>query len=368
MTKSRSDLKQTLITGVIGSDTHIVGNRILSMALEDAGYHVVTLGALTPAEDFIKAAIETAADAIMVSSLYGQGELDCRGFRDMRDLVVHEPDIVLLAGGTDGGNSEVILHNAEMLAAADLNCPFVVAGNRSAADEVEAVLGDAGREVRVVDNVMPDLGTLQIESARAAIRELFIERIVHAKGFDRAPADDPRWNTPESVGRSVREQAEILAQAGVDFFALEMCELIDFAIAATDAALEFDLPVWLGPSARRFPGCATLSVFDEEALDFESLVQRLAPYPAMMMNVMHTPVTDIDEALEIVRRYWRGPVGVYPESGYFTMPNWQFVDVIEPDQLVEMAHRWVDDGVRMVGGCCGLGPAHIAALREAFNP
>ncbi len=183
-----------------------------------------------------------------------------------------------------------------------------------------------------------------------------------------APADDPRWNTPESVGRSVREQAEILAQAGVDFFALEMCEWVDFSVAAIDAAMEFDLPVWLGPSARRFPGCATLSVFDEEALDFESLVQRLARYPAMMMNVMHTPVTDIDEALEIVRRYWRGPVGVYPESGYFTMPNWQFVDVIEPDQLVEMAHRWVDDGVRMVGGCCGLGPAHIAALREAFNP
>ena len=72
-----------LVTGVIGADTHIVGNRILSMALEEAGFEVITLGALTPSEDFVKAAIETAADAIMVSSLYGQGELDCRGFRDM---------------------------------------------------------------------------------------------------------------------------------------------------------------------------------------------------------------------------------------------------------------------------------------------
>jgi len=71
-----------LITGVIGSDTHIVGNRILSRALEQAGFRVVSLGALTPAGDFIKAAVETAADAILVSSLYGQGELDCRGFRD----------------------------------------------------------------------------------------------------------------------------------------------------------------------------------------------------------------------------------------------------------------------------------------------
>jgi methylaspartate mutase sigma subunit len=72
-----------VVTGVIGSDTHIVGNRILSMALEQAGYKVVTLGALTPAVEFIKAAIETNADAILVSSLYGQGELDCRGFREL---------------------------------------------------------------------------------------------------------------------------------------------------------------------------------------------------------------------------------------------------------------------------------------------
>ncbi len=72
-----------MVTGVIGSDTHIVGNRNLTMALEKAGYKVVALGALTPAPDFIKAAVETDADAILVSSLYGQGELDCRGFRDL---------------------------------------------------------------------------------------------------------------------------------------------------------------------------------------------------------------------------------------------------------------------------------------------
>ena len=75
--------KRTLVTGVIGSDTHIVGNRILTMALEAAGYKVVALGALTPAVDFVRAAVETRADAILVSSLYGQGELDCRGFRDL---------------------------------------------------------------------------------------------------------------------------------------------------------------------------------------------------------------------------------------------------------------------------------------------
>ena len=89
---------RTLVTGVIGSDTHIVGNRILTMALEEAGYKVVSLGALTPAEEFIAAAVETNADAILVSSLYGQGELDCRGFRELC-IEAGLQDILIYVGG-----------------------------------------------------------------------------------------------------------------------------------------------------------------------------------------------------------------------------------------------------------------------------
>lgn len=91
-------VNRTLITGVIGSDTHIVGNRILSMALEKAGFTIIALGALTPSADFIKAAVETAADAILVSSLYGLGELDCRGFRE-QCLEAGLDDILLYVGG-----------------------------------------------------------------------------------------------------------------------------------------------------------------------------------------------------------------------------------------------------------------------------
>jgi len=89
---------KTLITGVIGADTHIVGNRILTLALEEAGFNAVALGAITPAEDFVKAAIETDADAILISSLYGQGELDCRGFRDLC-IEAGLDNILLYVGG-----------------------------------------------------------------------------------------------------------------------------------------------------------------------------------------------------------------------------------------------------------------------------
>lgn len=76
---------KTIVLGVIGSDCHAVGNKILDHALTQAGYNVVNIGVLSPQEDFINAAVETNADAILVSSLYGQGELDCRGMREKCD-------------------------------------------------------------------------------------------------------------------------------------------------------------------------------------------------------------------------------------------------------------------------------------------
>lgn len=77
--------KIKLVLGVIGSDCHAVGNKILDYSLTEAGYDVVNIGVLSPQEDFINAAVETNADAILVSSLYGQGELDCRGLREKCD-------------------------------------------------------------------------------------------------------------------------------------------------------------------------------------------------------------------------------------------------------------------------------------------
>ena len=74
--------KGTLVTGGIGADIHNIGLRILESALEDAGFKVVSLGILVSQEEFVKAAVEVAADAILVSSLYGHGELDCPGMRD----------------------------------------------------------------------------------------------------------------------------------------------------------------------------------------------------------------------------------------------------------------------------------------------
>lgn len=75
----------TVVLGVIGSDCHAVGNKIMEHVFTEAGFNVVNIGVLSPQEDFINAAIETKADAIIVSSLYGHGEIDCRGMREKCD-------------------------------------------------------------------------------------------------------------------------------------------------------------------------------------------------------------------------------------------------------------------------------------------
>lgn len=90
--------KTKIVLGVIGADCHAVGNKILNYALIQGGFDVVNLGVLVPQEDFINAAIETGAKAILVASLYGHGEIDCRGLKE-RCSEAGLGDILLYVGG-----------------------------------------------------------------------------------------------------------------------------------------------------------------------------------------------------------------------------------------------------------------------------
>jgi len=74
--------KKRLLTGVIGYDIHYGGNVILQLALKDAGFEVISLGTQVSQKEFIESAIETNADAILVGTMYGMGEIDCKGFGD----------------------------------------------------------------------------------------------------------------------------------------------------------------------------------------------------------------------------------------------------------------------------------------------
>jgi methylaspartate mutase sigma subunit len=88
-----------IVLGVIGSDCHSVGNKILEAFFGEAGFHVVNLGVMVSQEEFIDAAVESDAKAILVSSLYGHGEIDCEGLRQKCQERGLE-DIVLYVGGS----------------------------------------------------------------------------------------------------------------------------------------------------------------------------------------------------------------------------------------------------------------------------
>ena len=93
--------KPTVVTGTVGVDAHVIGTKILSRALREAGFNVVELGAQTPPEEFIKAAQETDADAILMSSLYGMAELDLQGFKE-KCIEAGLEDVILYIGGILG--------------------------------------------------------------------------------------------------------------------------------------------------------------------------------------------------------------------------------------------------------------------------
>lgn len=149
---------------------------------------------------------------------------------DIEEILQIHPDIFLLVGGTDGGNTECILHNARMLAAAPLDFPVIIAGNRTAARECERIL--AGHEVHVCENVMPKFGVLNIEPARKKIREIFLNRIIQAKGLSKAAEllSGILMPTPSAVMKAMR----LLAQGCEDESGIGDLIAVDVGGATTD--------------------------------------------------------------------------------------------------------------------------------------
>lgn len=145
---------------------------------------------------------------------------------DLQEISQLAPDIILLAGGTDGGDEATLLANAQALATIQLDTAVVIAGNRVVADEAAAILRAANYTCRVAANVLPRLGRLEVDGARQAIRDLFLERIVLAKGLQELEAmlGEVVMPTPAAV------------LAGLELYAAEKGDLlaVDLGGATTD--------------------------------------------------------------------------------------------------------------------------------------
>lgn len=129
----------------------------------------------------------TAKAAKMAASSAGAKVVKTYSFEiskaEQDEIYAIDPDLILLCGGTDGGNKEVIISNAKKLCQIDRNFSTIVAGNKSAASEVEAVFNASGKDFVITENVMPEFNKLNIEPAKQKIKELFISKIIDAKGL-----------------------------------------------------------------------------------------------------------------------------------------------------------------------------------------
>ena len=293
-------------------------------------------------------------------------------------------DIIILDGAT---GTELQRRGASMDAAAwcgpatldhdqllrDIHGDYIRAG----ADVVTAntyassrlMLGPAGLADRVVE-----INTRAVEAALAA-REAAgaVGRVAIAGslshmvpvGSGTAVVDASRVPSVGEISDAFHELAGILRAAGVDHIMLEMMYNPTRAPLALEAALSTGLPVWFGMSARRDGRGAVISFDQLEDHPLDAIIDLIPAEGVDVAGFHHTSAEITGEALTLLRDRFAGPLMAYPDSGYFEMPDWQFVDTIDPARLEAFFGEWIGLGVQVIGGCCGLTVEHVDAACRA---
>lgn len=179
---------------------------------------------------------------------------------------------------------------------------------------------------------------------------------------------DPRKHPDDSEAEDAfHELAQILATSGCDLIILEMMYHPTRTPLAINAAIATGLPVWCGFSVRTAKDGSITSYHKPEEFPLYDITALIPENRVAVAGIMHSNVELISEALKIVQRHFDGPTMAYPDSGYFEMPDWNFIDVISPQHFETFCREWIAAGVQIIGGCCGLTIEHIHAAVRARN-
>jgi uncharacterized protein (TIGR01319 family) len=222
--------------GLISCLDQMPGGRIpggfddcLKLACSSAagGLRIVAIGLVRDltAEAAVRASLGAGAKVV---ATYAGGLT--RG--DMAAVTAVRPDLIVLSGGTDGGNRTCIEENADVLAASAMNVPVVVAGNRNARDAVVAKLSAAGKRVFAADNVLPDLHTINTTGCGEVIRQAYMKQIVRAKGLERVQNYVGRIVMP--TPHAVLEACRLVAEGTTETRGLGELLCVDIGGATTD--------------------------------------------------------------------------------------------------------------------------------------
>ena len=161
---------------------------------------------------------------------------------------------------------------------------------------------------------------------------------------------------------NTRDQAVLMASGGCDLIMLEMLSHIDRLLACVDGAKSSGLPVWAGVSAKPING--RMCLLGGEPL--EDALTALKGKDVPLVSIMHTEVDHIDACLDILKTHWQGAVGIYAHVCQFSEDNGTaiFDNMISPSDYAQVSKRWMDQGVQLIGGCCGVRKEHICKLRQ----
>jgi len=184
--------------------------------------------------------------------------------------------------------------------------------------------------------------------------------------------------TDEQLAPNFRDQAEILVENGVDFIILEsLGAKTSTIVTALNAITEFNVPIWVAvscaanhESGELFLGIEESRIHSHRPLahqEFGEAIDTIMNTAGSALLVMHSTVDTTLPALQLLQSHYDGLRGAYPNAGYWTRPEWAFVDQISPEDYLDRARKWLNTGARIVGGCCGIGPDHIAALSKGLR-
>ena len=231
------------------------------------------------------------------------------------------------------------------------------AGYADRVEEINRIAVDAALRAR-------DLATAKSPNRKIAVAGSLSHMVPVAAGT--AKVDQNRVPSNNELAHAFGELAGILKSSGVDHIMLEMMYEPNRVPIALNAALATDLPVWFGMSARRTPNGRVVTFDQHQEVPLEEITKLIPKTGVDVAGVMHTGAEIIGETLTAIRKNFSGPMSAYPDSGYFEMPDWRFVDVIAPDRLENFFSSWINVGAQVIGGCCGLTVDHIhAASRSA---
>jgi len=240
---------------------------------------------------------------------------------------------------------------------------------RAGADIIITNTFSTSRHVLDSCNLADKFELINATAARIAVeaRDNAADRPIYIAGSISTTTFGEEQPTPAVALTNFNDQANILADNGVDFFVLEMMRDIEYTNIAHQAAKQTGLPVWTGYSTNVDAEGKVQLTYTQGTISFADALQTLSAKETPLVSVMHTLTEDIQPSLSVLKEKWSGPIGVYAHSGEFIMPNWQFIDIISPEAYASEAQKWVAQGVKVIGGCCGIGPKHIQVLREILG-